>query len=152
MVFSVAAVYVGSNNDATNDYGRVINYGDSWVVEDYNGQRLVFSSSPDTVNETAGFFIINLNQYSNKPLYIDSESSVIYESLYYNLAPFAQRVQQACYDNCENSTLVQKGCLDNMIIFNPGEKNKISQNQSCIMIDGDIRAVDAFMYKLFGLV
>jgi len=112
---------------------------------------LMFSSSPESVNATKLFFLIDLSQYYGKTLYIDSESEPIYNEIAANIGPYTQRVQYACYDDCDNSPYVQKNCSDNLIVYRQKNENKVYQNNTCLFIEGDIRAVDAFLYRIFGL-
>jgi len=137
-----------STNGQTNS--KVQNLGDRWTA-DYNGQQLMFSSSPESVNATKLFFLIDLSQYYGKTLYIDSESEPIYNEIAANIGPYTQRVQYACYDDCDNSPYVQKNCSDNLIVYRQKNENKVYQNNTCLFIEGDIRAVDAFLYRIFGL-
>lgn len=154
MVFGTAGfafVYNSENdNSGKNVQGKVQNLGNSWVA-DYGDQTLVFSSSPESLNSTKAGFISDVNQYYSKPLYIDSESETIYYEIYSTLGRYAERSQHVCYGDCENSTWAEKNCTDNVIVFRPGDENKITQSQNCIFINGDIRAVDAFLYRIFGL-
>jgi len=146
-----AFVY-NSDNDKSgeNNNEKVQSMGNSWIAR-YGDQNLVFSSSPESLNITKAGFISDLSQYYGKPLYIDSESEAIYYEIYSNLGKYAERVQHGCYEECENSTWPEKNCTDNVIVFNQEDENKITQNQNCIFIDGDMRAVDSFLYRIFEL-
>lgn len=139
-----------SNNSAKTIPGKLISYGNKWVAE-VEGQQFVFSSSPESTNSTEVVLLSTISQFSGKPLYIDTKSQNMYLEIDSTIGRYAERVQEACYSSCENSTLAEKTCADNLIVIKPAQKNKVYQNQSCVFIEGDIRAVDAFLYKLFDL-
>lgn len=157
MVFSLAAgafVYSTDGSNQNTDQvseGKIQNYGDRWVAL-FGGVTFNFAYSPETVfNVTKLNFIPDASKYSQKPLYIDSQSEAIYSEIALNLGAISQRYQYACFDNCENSTYAQKTCEDNLIVYRPGNENIITQNASCIFIDGDMRGVDAFLYREIGI-
>ncbi|MEK6850350.1 MAG: hypothetical protein AABX85_02120 [Nanoarchaeota archaeon] len=139
-----------SNGDVQNLPGKLYNYGDKWAAE-VDGQQFVFSSSPGSINSTDVVLLSTPNQFYGKPLYIDTSSQNMYSEIASTLGRYAERVQEACYSSCENITFAEKTCEDNLIVIKPAEKNKVYQNQSCVFIEGDMRAVDAFLYKLFDL-
>lgn len=139
-----------SSGSAGSSGSRVQSSGDKWIAQ-MGTQQLVFSEPPSVVNETQSYLLANVNQYYQKPIYIDSNSDAIYSEIGSTLGQYAQRVQHACYQSCTNSTYPQKTCTDNLIVYTPSDTNKISQNSSCVFIEGDMRAVDAFLYRAFGL-
>jgi hypothetical protein len=38
-----------------------------------------------------------------------------------------------------------------MIVWQKGAENKVYQKDNCVFIEGDMKAADAFLYKIFGL-
>lgn len=87
--------------------------------------------------------------YTGNILYINSDNKGIFQEIAYTLGRFSSRVQEACYGNCSEN-LPEKNCSDNLIIWRESTINKVYQNESCVFIEGDIRAADAFVYKLFN--
>lgn len=154
MLLSTAGFAFIYNSDDTSgssaNSSLVQNVGDKWQA-DIGGAQLLFSNPPSVTNQTKGALLMNVNQYYNKPLYIDSDSEAIFYEIYSTLGQYAQRVQHACYSSCENSSYPQKGCDSNLIVYNENLTNSLYQNNSCVFISGDMRAVDAFLYRTFGL-
>jgi hypothetical protein len=112
----------------------------------------VFSNSPESsLNSTRANILPDLNQYYSKPLYIDTENDIIYGEIASTLGRYSERVQYGCYGSCENSSYPEKTCADNLIVVRQSNQNRVYQNNSCVFIDGDMQAVDAFLYKMFGL-
>ena len=138
----------GTKNNANS--GNIQNQGNSWVST-INGQQFVFSTSTESINATKINIIPDLNQYYNKPLYIDTSNPGIYSELASTLGRFSQRIQYACYNNCENSSYAQKNCSDNLIVVTESNDNKVYQNKSCAFIEGDMRSVDSFLYRMLGV-
>ena len=144
-----AFIYNTGSSSQTNS-SIAQNVGNSWAVN-YGSTQLLFSNPPTVVNETKADLLISMNQYYNKPLYIDTSSDSVYSEISSTLGLYSERVQHGCYSSCENSNYPQKTCSDNIIIYNPNITNHIYQNNSCVFISGDMRAVDAFLYKVFNL-
>lgn len=131
--------------------GKVQAYGSQWAVI-WAGNQHVFSSSPEMAfNNTTLDFIPDINKYAGKPLYIDAESDVVANEIASNLGIYSERPNRACYLSCEDSDLPEKNCTYNLIIYKPGDENKITQEDGCIFINGDIKAVDAFLYREIGI-
>jgi len=126
--------------------GRAYNVGHSWALN-FNGQEIYFRYSDEEVKEIDVQVFLGLGDYYGKTLYIDSENREVYNEIVGTLGQLALRVQEACYGEC-NRDLPIKDCNENLIIYRNGE-NKAYQNQSCVIIDGDLMAVDAFLYKMF---
>jgi regulator of sigma D len=59
-------------------------------------------------------------------------------------------MQEACYGSCERN-LPEKNCTENIIIFKDSKENSVTQQDKCVFIEGDLRTVDAYIYKLFEL-
>ncbi|MBX4196842.1 hypothetical protein KW805_04605 [Candidatus Pacearchaeota archaeon] len=116
---------------------------------DYQGTQLAFTSPPSSVTAIQAPYV-TINQYAGKPLYIVSDSEAITYEISSTLGRYVARWQPACYGNCTED-LPSKDCTENLIVWNQSDENKISQQDSCVFIDGDIRAVDAFLYKVFGI-
>jgi len=146
-----AFLYKSENTTGTQGNSNVQNIGDKWFAYIGN-QQFVFSNSPESsLNSTRANIIPDINQYSGKPLYIDTESEFIYAEIASTLGRFSERVQYGCYSSCENSSYPEKTCSDNLIVVRQKDMNRVYQNNSCVFVDGDMRAVDAFLYKIMGL-
>jgi len=150
-----AFTYRADNQNAIDPQSnKVQNYGNQWVVN-WGGTQHVFSSSPESsFNATELDFAPDISKYYNKPLYIYSKSDIISNEIAVNLGVYAERTNRACYEDyedCEKSDWPTKNCTDNLIVYTSANENKITQEDNCIFIEGDIRAVDAFLYREIGI-
>ena len=91
----------------------------------------------------------DLNFYGGEPVYVVSDSQAVTYELFSSVGRIAGKIQSACYGNCSEN-LPEKNCDSKLIVWNSSAENKVYQIDNCIFIDGDLRAVDAFIYKLFG--
>ena len=130
---------------------NIQNNGNRWVIQ-YQDQTLAFSSSPASTADVSISINKELSNYVAKPLYIVSDNEGISYEIASNLGRYAQRTQLACYGDCEDSTLPEKTCSDNIIVWISSQENKVYQDNNCIFIEGDMRAVDAFLYKIFKVI
>ena len=137
-------------NDNTNiEEGTVINVGNQWAAN-IQGQTFYFSNSPESVKNISVNTSSDLYTYGGKTLYISSNNSAVINEIGLTLGRYASRIQEACYGPCSEN-LPEKNCSDNLIIWQDNPLNKVYQEESCIFIEGDLRAVDAFLYDIFGL-
>ena len=89
---------------------------------------------PVTLNKTPNDFI-------GKTLYIASENQEATNEIASTLGIYSQRIEQ---------DLPEKDCSEEIIVFKDSPENKVYQEENCIFIEGDIKAVDAFLYKILG--
>jgi hypothetical protein len=100
-----------------------------------------------------------LSSYSGKPLYIYYENgeaaTEIYRNLFYQ-NQIAERMQDACLkgEKCESNSPI-KTCEDNFIIIKESENEKITQNNSCVFIEGSsenlTKLSDGFLFDIVGI-
>lgn len=100
---------------------------------------------------------LNLDSYTNKPVYFSFESNPKgIDEIIRNLGTFVERSQLSCLDGekCEGDLPV-KNCTDNVIIIKEGT-NKITQEDNCVYIFGNYseitKASDAFIFRILGIV
>ncbi len=134
-----------------NTNSDIQNNGNQWIIQ-YQDQTLTFSSSPASTADVEVSMNKDIASYVAKPLYIVSDNEGISYEIASNLGRYAQRTQLACYGDCDESTLPEKTCADNLIVWISSQENKVYQENNCIFIEGDMRAVDAFLYKIFKVV
>ncbi len=95
--------------------------------------------------------------YNKIPVYIYSEDSSSEIEVYKNLFSLAERVQNACPEGkqCNNTDWPVKDCSENLIIIQVSDKNKITQNQNCVYIQGQkedlLKLSDEFLFRIFGI-
>lgn len=140
---------MGSDSDTGTGGTEPYFDGSSWIVP-YGGGGFRLASSPDEVRTVRIPEEITSARFQGATVYLASESDAIGQTLTSVIATFATRVQKACYGSCEAQDLPEKGCQDTLIIWKPSEQRSVYTNQSCVIIEGDIVAVDAFLYRMLG--
>ena len=155
LVFSTAGGFFSgigdeSGNGADGSAEGVQQVGDEWVLN-ANGQVFRFGSSPEDARNVSIQIKSSFSDLYGKTLYVASENDAAYYQIYMNLGNYLERVQQVCYGNCTKN-LPEKNCSTTMIVFKQSSEDKIYQEEGCVFIDGNLRTVDAFIYKLLGLI
>ncbi|MEK6928860.1 MAG: hypothetical protein AABW65_02815 [Nanoarchaeota archaeon] len=150
LVTSTAGYAFFSNPSAdSKENANTLNEGDKWNFKSgENTYSLTYS--PESVKNIEANFSFPNSEYSGKVLYIASESDEIINEIGSTLGRYASRIQKACYETCEKN-LPEKNCSSSLIVWNKSDKNKIYQREKCIFIEGDLRSVDAFLYKVLGI-
>jgi hypothetical protein len=130
---------------------NVQNIGGLWIA-DFGEERLYFSNSPEEVrNISVEVDFYSLEDFFSRPLYVVSNKEGITQEIAQNIGRYTDRMQPACYGKCDED-LPEKNCSDNLIVWKEADENKVYQNESCVFIEGDMKAVDAFLYRLFGFL
>lgn len=146
MLLSTLGYSFLSNTSSKNDANNVTS---GKITFQYQGNDFILLSSYDEIKNIS----VNISQipemYSGKILYIDSKNIGVSQEIASSLGKFSSRVQGACYGACEEN-LPEKNCTDNLIIWKESKESRIFQEDNCVFIEGDMRAVDAFIYKLFS--
>ena len=114
----------------------------------YQGVSVSLLSSYNEVQNISVESSISPQLYSGKILYIDAKNPGILQEITSTLGQFSSRTQEACYGKCKEN-LPEKNCAENLIVWRESSENKVYQQENCVFIEGDIRAADAFLYKLF---
>jgi len=123
--------------------------GQYWV---YNvaGQQYGFTHALDTITDVPVSINMTLSDYLGTPIYVVNGDQEFLTEIGQNIGRFGSRFQEACLGECEEN-LPEKDCSDNLIIYEAGEENTVYQEGKCIYIEGNLTAVDAFLYKVIGL-
>lgn len=124
--------------------------GDRWSVR-FGDQTLLFSSSPEIAKNISANFSLTLSDFQSLPLYLFIKNEGIKAEVASTLGLYTQRVQEACYGKCEEN-LPEKNCSSNLIVWKESGENRVYGGEKCIFIEGDIRAADAFLYRIFGII
>jgi len=139
----------GTGNAQQEQPASTINLvGGKWEINS-NGQLFYFSIHPAQVEKVPVEF--TSVDYSNSPVYIVSDNQEIYLELSSTLNRLSPKIQPACYGQCEED-LPEKNCAENLIVWRDSLENKVYQEQNCIFIEGGMKSVDAFLYKLLGII
>ncbi len=133
--------YAGLNFISTNGI---------WTIE---GTQMYFNHLPTELGNVSIEGNYSLESYSNQTLYFVNYSGAG-ELLINNLQGKIARYQEACLDSACGQDLPVKNCSkDLVIVFSSSTENRVYQKDKCVFIGGDYtQGVDAFVYKLFGII
>ncbi len=140
-----------NSGTAGADYeeGKVTEINGRWEAI-VNGQVYYFSNSIETIKNISVDESLNINDFSGVNLYIDANNTAIMNELYQNLRYYSLKISEGCYGSCDRD-IPEKDCSDNLIVWRDSIENRVYQEEKCIFIEGDLRAVDAFLYKILQL-
>lgn len=113
------------------------------------GEQYVYlaHSKNDTSNVSVNV-MFNLQDYAGKKVYVVSENNGISQEIMSTIGGYADGIQNACYGNCTEN-LPEKNCSDMLIVWQESSENRVYQQDNCVFIEGDMKAVDAFIYRMF---
>jgi len=150
VVSSLGYAFMSSDSESNTGggSGKAYGVGDRWAI-DMNGGTIYFAYPPENLTDIIVDTNLSLQDYYQKPLYISSDSALVGSEVSYSLGKYVERVQSACYGNC-SLDYPDKDCDSNLIVFKESNQSRVFQKQNCIFVDGDLRAVDAFLYRIFG--
>jgi hypothetical protein len=136
------------NTKKTSGQAQAQNFDSRWIL-DYKGQQMALISSKESTKNISLELFLDINNYAGNSIYLDygNSSAILYE-IAQNLQNYALRVLPACYGSCDLN-LPEKNCSDLLIVYKKANENKVYQKENCVFIEGDVRAADAFIYKIF---
>ena len=134
----------GNNNNGGN--GNVDVTGK--YKYNFGNNPLYFSNDLKDIKNISIDINFTLNDYYNQKVYVSNGNYVATNELAV-LQPYTEKIQFACYGNCTED-LPEKTCADKMIVVRNSAFERVSQEGNCTFVDGGLRAMDAFLYKIFG--
>ena len=145
-----AFLYSPGNSNSSAQQGQNSSGGnDGWNVN-LGGQKLSFVYDPASVKNVPVDLNTTLSSYSGKKIYLASSSPDVLTEISSTLGLYTERLQKACYGNCSEN-VPEKNCSDTLIVWRSSEENKVYQHDSCVFIEGDLHAVDAFLFKVLDI-
>jgi hypothetical protein len=160
MFASTFGILTNSFGEKTNskkiDYNNFIfiNQNGFWITKIRN-INFFFKNNPKEIENIKSELKINLNDYYNKPLYIDSKHSEAASEIYNNLDKLVLRIQPACFEESCGEGIPIKNCKDNLIVIKENNISNIISNENCVFINGpkeDLTAItDEFLFKLLEI-
>jgi hypothetical protein len=132
--------------------GELQYLGNRWVVT-HLGRQFSFVNSPEseTVQEIPVDITISLQDYLSKSIYIDAENPSVLQEVGSALQGYASRIQEGCHESCPERDVPEKTCDDYLIVWTDATEKKVYQEQNCVFIEGDMEAVDAFLFEMIGI-
>lgn len=153
VVSSIGYAFISNPSDSASSTGNsdtgVRQLGDRWVFGPAGGE-VALSFGPEDTKDVPVNVLMGLEDYVGVPLFLDASDPQVLNELGGALQNYPSRIQEACYGSCTRD-LPEKDCSDNMIVWRESENSSVSQNEKCIFIEGDLRAVDAYIYRLFNV-
>jgi len=138
-----------NNSDPAIQEEGIVQIGGNWVVT-FEGQSFNIKNPPEAVVDISVESSIAIENYIGQILYMDTkDNGEIEREVFSLLGRYVTRAPRACHGPCEED-LPEKDCSQNIIIWEESTTNKVYQEQNCIFIEGDVMAVDAFIYYLMG--
>jgi len=165
MFFSVLGYALGGKEEESLEkveYNKVEFLQDNsgyWNFE-VNNKNFLTKYNPEETKDISFISYFNLNSYSGKVLYFDSEFQEPNLEIARNLNEFILRVQNACKseEDCKENYPIKNCSRDNIIIIkeiNEGEKENIYQEDNCVFITASLgnqtKYADAFLFKVLGI-
>ena len=127
-----------------------------WILNKDN-INFIFRNNPNEVAKVDSI-INSLDNYLDKPLYINSESIESESEVQTNLLQFVSEMENACLEGENCGELLIRSCEDNFIIIKEtigDEQAGISQENNCVFIKGEkqdlVKLTDEFLFKLLGV-
>lgn len=153
-ISSIGYAFISSEDNSEADVkieeGKIVEQNGRWFTI-LSGRQISFSSSLESVQNITDTSKAGINDYYQQNLYYVDANDILFSEFSQNIGLYALKVQPACYGSCELD-LPEKNCSDNLIIWNrTAVENRVYQEDNCVFIDGDIRSVNAFLYRVFGL-
>lgn len=141
----------GYKNNANNQNAQNDNSVNDKITINYGGQSFSLLSRYDDIKNIDVEINSKPEDYAGQILYADISNHGVFGEIASSLGKFTGGMQEACYGKCEKN-LPEKNCTGNanLIVWNQSLENKVYQKDKCVFIEGDIKAVDAFIYKLFS--
>lgn len=154
IVISTAGyAFLSQTDEEKENSGQSENNEGKWVLP--AGERqLVFANNPTSVQYVPVDISVLFEGYAQKPLYLVSDDKEVINEIATTLGAYTNRVQRACYGKC-NEDFPEKTCTnsseENIIIFKAGGEEKVFEQENCVFIEGNLTAVDAFLFRVFGI-
>lgn len=127
-----------------------------WILNKDN-INFIFRNNPNEVAKVDSI-INSLDNYLDKPLYINSESIESESEVQTNLLQFVSEMENACLEGENCGELLIRSCEENFIIIKEtigDEQAGISQENNCVFIKGEkqdlVKLTDEFLFKLLGV-
>lgn len=147
--FALSIVGFGGNGSNTEEKEGFSHNGQYWVYT-VGSQKYYFTHHPNEINYSFSTSK-NLADFGNKQVYVDSEITGGLQEIYNSLGAYIGKINEACYGPCERDLPEMDCSSDSLIVIRESNVESITENQSCTFIDGNMKTIDAFLYKILGI-
>jgi hypothetical protein len=139
--------FMSGPKNSDDDKDNIKNIGGRWEIT-HNDNVFYLENSPEEVKNVSVNIQSKLRSLTGSTVYISSDNEAIFSEIHYVLRRYT-KTQQACYGPCpDKPDMPEKNCTDNLIVWQDSPENKVYQEDNCIFIEGDLKAVDAFIYTI----
>lgn len=117
-----------------------------------DNQPFIFTHPSSKAESISVSGVPALQYFAASPaVYIASNSTAVNYEIGSTLGRYIN-LQPACFGPCPED-LPEKNCTNNeiLIVWNSSDENRVFTQDNCILIEGDLRAVDSFLYKVFSI-
>ncbi len=142
-----------SNNNQSEVNEEGLNYNGQYWVYSLGEQKYYFTYHTSEINTSLIGLTKTLGDFSNRQVYIDSQIGGGLQEIYNSLGIYASKVVEACYGKCERD-LPEKECAPGgeiLLVLRENETSRISEENNCVFLNGDLKTVDAFLYRVLGI-
>ena len=143
----------GSGNEDNGASKEGFSYnGQNWVYT-IGTQKYYFTYHPDDINSSLLGLTKSLPDFAGKQINIDSELAGGLPEISNTLGAYTSKITEVCYGKCERD-LPEKECLSGaepMIIIRENETESFIEKDNCLFIQGNLKTVDAFLYRVLGI-
>lgn len=143
----------GGNSNNNSDLKEGFSYnGQNWVYTS-GTQKYYFTNHPDEINTSLEGLTKSLGYFAGRQIYIDSELSGGLQEIYNTLGTYTEKINEVCYGPCERDLPEMECSIDGepMIIIRENETEKFIEQDNCVFINGNMKTVDAFLYRVLGI-
>jgi len=148
LIASTLGFALMSGEKTTNNQNQAVASNGKFMAS-FGSNTLYFTNNMSDIENVSIDVNRTLNDFYGNRVYLDTNNSYVYSEIYSILGNYVQKITIACYGSCEKD-LPEKSCNDTIIVFRQAAENKVYENGNCTFIEGDLKAVDAFLYKTFG--
>ncbi|MAG02653.1 hypothetical protein CMI42_04920 [Candidatus Pacearchaeota archaeon] len=161
MLFSSVGYAFLNNTDSTS-VNRV-NYngldfssdGYYWYFEKYDKEFITSYNPQDLEDEGISFSSsFDITDYDGAVVYYVGEMNEGIVEIDSNLNSYLLRSSRACIGECEEDLPI-KGCVDNLIVFEESDNERIYQRDKCVFIASKVqnrlKYADAFLFDALGI-
>lgn len=146
--FALSMVNFGSQN-VPDEVQGFSNNGQYWIYT-VGTQKYYFTHHIEELDLSIYNISKNLADFGGQQIYVDSQIDGGLQEIYNSLGAYVGRINEACYGECDRD-LPEKDCSEPMIVIRNSSTPRIREEDSCVFIEGDMKTLDAFLYKILGI-
>lgn len=148
--FALSMVNFGANPTIEEEIQGFSNNGQYWIYT-VGSQKYYFTHHVDELNLSLFNITKNLADFGGKQIYVDSELTGGLQEIYNSLGLYLGKINEACYGTCDKDLPELDCSIEPLIVIRESTVESITEEQSCIFINGNMKTLDSFLYKVLGI-